>query len=280
MPLVQRQADSGKITVSESEPATPLKGDLWYDTDDNELFSYNGSAFVGIGHAADETQTLTNKTLALGSNTISGTLAQLNTAVTNASVASLTGTETLTNKTIGTTQLTLSTDAGLAKLELLDTYTATSAENNYSLDSVSFDSSDYVGFIIKISGKTTATGGAITMQLNGITSSAFYRAYYNRITSAPASAVVGSSATALDVLSNTALTGGANEFGGEIVFILEPLDGFLHGFKSMGCRPNLTWEQGGIFTNGDVDPITSIDIDMTTTTWQVGTQINVYGLRP
>ena len=44
--------------------------------------------------------TLTNKTLALGSNTISGTLAQFNTAVTNATLVSTTGSETLTNKSL------------------------------------------------------------------------------------------------------------------------------------------------------------------------------------
>ncbi len=47
----------------------------------------------------DTTQTLTNKTIALGSNTISGTLAQFNSALTDDSFASLTGSETLTNKT-------------------------------------------------------------------------------------------------------------------------------------------------------------------------------------
>jgi hypothetical protein len=45
-------------------------------------------------------QTLTNKTIALGSNTVSGTLSQFNTAVTDADLASLAGTETLTNKTL------------------------------------------------------------------------------------------------------------------------------------------------------------------------------------
>jgi hypothetical protein len=46
------------------------------------------------------TQTLTNKTIALGSNTISGTIAQFNTALTDADFATLSGTETLDNKTI------------------------------------------------------------------------------------------------------------------------------------------------------------------------------------
>jgi hypothetical protein len=47
-----------------------------------------------------DTQTLTTKTIALGSNTVSGTLAQFNTAVTDADLVSIAGTETLTNKTL------------------------------------------------------------------------------------------------------------------------------------------------------------------------------------
>ena len=46
------------------------------------------------------TSTLTNKTINLTSNTLSGTLAQFNTALSDADFASLTGTETLENKTL------------------------------------------------------------------------------------------------------------------------------------------------------------------------------------
>ena len=55
----------------------------------------------------DNSVTLTNKTLALGSNTISGTLAQFNTAVTDATLVSTTGSETLTNKSINLANNTL-----------------------------------------------------------------------------------------------------------------------------------------------------------------------------
>ena len=51
--------------------------------------------------------TLTNKTLALGSNTISGTFAQFNTAVTDATLVSTTGSETLTNKSLNLANNTL-----------------------------------------------------------------------------------------------------------------------------------------------------------------------------
>lgn len=57
----------------------------------------------------DGAQTLTNKTLSLGSNTVSMTKAQLNSAVSDADVATLTGTETLTNKTVNLTSNTLVT---------------------------------------------------------------------------------------------------------------------------------------------------------------------------
>ena len=46
------------------------------------------------------TATLTNKTINLTSNTLSGTRAQFNTAMSDDNFASLTGTETLTNKTL------------------------------------------------------------------------------------------------------------------------------------------------------------------------------------
>jgi len=52
-------------------------------------------AFVTSG-----TATLTNKTIALGSNTISGTTAQFNSALSDGSFATLAGSETLTNKTL------------------------------------------------------------------------------------------------------------------------------------------------------------------------------------
>jgi hypothetical protein len=56
---------------------------------------------LGVGSAAvgtTDTQTLTNKTVALGSNTISGTKAQFDAALTDGDFATLAGAETLTNK--------------------------------------------------------------------------------------------------------------------------------------------------------------------------------------
>lgn len=57
---------------------------------------------------ASQTSTLTNKTIDLGSNTITGTTAEFNTALSDGSFATLAGTEILTNKTIDGSSNTIS----------------------------------------------------------------------------------------------------------------------------------------------------------------------------
>ena len=74
---------------------------------------WNGTAWEDVAVALpnaltiDGTQTLTNKTIDLGSNTITGTTAQFNTALSDANFTTLAGTETLTNKTISGASNTL-----------------------------------------------------------------------------------------------------------------------------------------------------------------------------
>ena len=58
----------------------------------------NGPAGDIVG--TSDSQTLTNKTINLSSNTLSGTLAQFNSALSDDNFVSLTGSETLTNKTL------------------------------------------------------------------------------------------------------------------------------------------------------------------------------------
>ena len=74
--------------------------------------AYSGNVTVVLPASADTlvgkatTDTLTNKTIALGSNTVSGTFAQFNTAVTDATLVDLSSSQTLTNKSIAASQLT------------------------------------------------------------------------------------------------------------------------------------------------------------------------------
>ena len=70
------------------------------------------------------TQTLSNKTISLANNTVSGTLAEFNTAVTDADLASIAGAETLTNKTLTSPVLNTATADNLT---LTGTLTANAA---------------------------------------------------------------------------------------------------------------------------------------------------------
>jgi hypothetical protein len=58
------------------------------------------TALGGTSVTTSATQTLTGKSIALGSNSVSGTLAEFNTAITDADIASLATAQTLTNKTL------------------------------------------------------------------------------------------------------------------------------------------------------------------------------------
>ena len=128
-------ADGGGITLKGATDKTfnwVDATDAWTSSEHINLASGKAIYLNGTLETATA-QTLTNKTVALGSNTVSGTLAQFNTAVTDADFASLAGSETLTNKSISlgsnTVTSTLAqlntavTDADLASLAGTETLT-------------------------------------------------------------------------------------------------------------------------------------------------------------
>jgi hypothetical protein len=114
-------ADAHELTLSAGDPtadrtitfpdATGTVQLRVTDVSDTEIGYLNGvtSAIqtqLDDKSTASKTETFTNKSISLGSNTVTSTLAQLNTAISDADVASLAGTETLTNKTLTSPTLT------------------------------------------------------------------------------------------------------------------------------------------------------------------------------
>ena len=120
---------------------------LWYDAEytytttltateptDDRVITFPDATTTVVG--TDTTDTLTNKSISLGSNTVTTTLAQLNTAVSDADLVSKTGTQTLTNKSISLASNTITgtiaefntavTDADLAPIDS-PTFTGTVA---------------------------------------------------------------------------------------------------------------------------------------------------------
>ena len=92
------ETDSGNFDVDLNSEALTIAGGTGIDSSGSGT-----TATIAIDSTVATltgSQTLTNKTIAFGSNTVSGTLAQFNTAVSDATLVSTTGSETLTNKTI------------------------------------------------------------------------------------------------------------------------------------------------------------------------------------
>jgi microcystin-dependent protein len=73
---------------------------------DNSLTTGTAHGVAGGVVGRTSSQTLTNKAISLTDNTLTGTKAQFNTAITDADFATLTGSETLTNKTLTSPILT------------------------------------------------------------------------------------------------------------------------------------------------------------------------------
>ena len=108
-------------------------------------------------NTADTAETLTNKSIALGSNTITGTLAEFNTALQSENFTSLTGTETLTNKTL--TSPTINT-ATIATPTISNPVFSGSATGTYTLAGTPTITAPTISSPT-ISGTITASGGQI-----------------------------------------------------------------------------------------------------------------------
>lgn len=100
------------------------------------------------------TETLTNKTINLANNTITGTLAQFNTALSDADFATLAGIETLTNKTLTTPTIAIvnGSTAASGTLTLRSTTSGTKATAGILMD-------ENIGSTSNTTGTLVVTGG-------------------------------------------------------------------------------------------------------------------------
>jgi hypothetical protein len=109
-------------TTSQNNAFTGAAGEISVDTEVKTIRIHDGSTQGGLTLAradltntsaitGSSTTTLTNKTVNLTSNTLSGTVAQFNTALSDGDFATLAGAETLTNKTINGDNNTISSIA-------------------------------------------------------------------------------------------------------------------------------------------------------------------------
>jgi hypothetical protein len=108
---------------------------------------------------ASKTETLTNKSISLSTNTVTGTLAEFNSALTDADFATIAGTETLTNKT-----LTSPVISGLAISDSSIVFEGSSADNNETTLTVTNPTADRTITLPDVTGTVVTTGdtGSVT----------------------------------------------------------------------------------------------------------------------
>ena len=142
---------------------------------------------------ASGTATLTNKTIDLTDNTVTGTLAEFNTAVSDATLVSLTGSETLTNKTINAPDNTIT---NISNTNLSGSAGITNA--NLANSSITITGDDSSAQSISLGGGILFTGGSgITTSVSG-----------NEITFATDGSIVTETST--DTLTNKTINGPDN----------------------------------------------------------------------
>jgi len=106
----------------------------------------------------DSTDTLSNKSIALGSNTVTGSIADFNTALTDADFATLAGSETLSNKT-----LTSPTVSGLYLSDSSIVFEGSTNNNNETTLSVTDPTADRTITIPDVTGTIITSGDSATV---------------------------------------------------------------------------------------------------------------------
>ena len=161
---------------------TTLSGnDLTIAVDTSAVLTASGSA------------SLTNKTIALGSNTVSGTTAQFNTALSDGSFATLAGSETLTNKAIDSDNNTIT---NIVNADIKANAAIANSKLANSTVSISDDSSSSTS--ISLGGGFSILGGSgVTTTLNG-----------TELTIATDGSIVTETST--DTLTNKTISGASN----------------------------------------------------------------------
>ncbi len=100
--IVMTQGSGGDVTIASG------KGAIVYSTGTGSNATVVDVSALFNFVTATSTNTLTNKTVNLSSNTLTGTVAQFNTALSDGDFATQAGPETLTNKTVNLSSNTLS----------------------------------------------------------------------------------------------------------------------------------------------------------------------------
>lgn len=205
-------ADGGGITLKGATDKTfnwVDATDAWTSSEHLNLAS-GKSLYLNGTLLKDASETLTNKTISLASNTVTSTLAQLNTAISDADVASLAGTETLTNKTLTAPIFTnsINTQTGTTYTTVLSDAAALITLNNGSAITLSIPTNASVAYAVGTQINVAWITGAGQPTISAATPATTTILSTGSTSTAPKLRVVNSVATCIKIATDTWLVTG------------------------------------------------------------------------
>jgi hypothetical protein len=193
-----------------------------------------GNVVVGTGTS----QTLTNKNINLLNNTLSGTVAQFNTALSDDNFATISGIETLTNKTFTTPKINENVilTATSTELNVLDGITSSTAELNI-MDGVTASAAE-----INILDGATLTTSELNV-LDGITSTTTELNYVDGVTSAIQTQLDSKSPLISPTFTGTVVLPSTTSIGNVSSTEIGYIDGVTSSIQTqINLKPTLTYE--------------------------------------
>jgi len=165
-------------------------------------------------------QTLTNKTLNLSSNTLSGTISQFNTALSDADFATIAGTQTLTNKTLTSPTITSIVNSGAKSVPTgIGTFVITGSTGTVSSGMiadgtiVNTDISASAAIAVSKLASSTISGITLGSNLNNLTAGSYITYNSGSTYNGSASITIGVAGTT----ANTANTLVARDASGDFI---------------------------------------------------------------
>ena len=270
-------------------PANPSTGDIWIDTDNGIMSTYNGSAWVEQSGGA-QGAAFTNLSMNSAADALAYAASLQSLMTGTGDILQSSGANTPARLAIGTANQVVAVNSGATALEyqthtqnteiwsVLGDYEATSAESShtFSFTAITFDDDSHLVLVID---------GSCTLLLDlGVRVNAATTGYYGegRRIVAGAEQLLDENDQTMAIVASDAMFGAVNQGATCIVKIMLSKSGnqdrpvmFAETFSSAISESEVT----GWLQNTGTANITDIIVRTSTSTWQIGTRITLFRVR-
>ena len=284
MPLVTRQATSGFFFRQSAEPVTANTGDVWVDTDNGVMSTFDGTNWVeqtgGAQGSARE-----NLSMNTSGNALAYTDSMQSLLTNQGDVLQASSANTAARLAIGTANQVLSVNSGATAVEYADVstlwsvlgdYEATSAEASHNFNFTAVDFDDDSKLVLAIDGNATATFDLLG-RINTIATSNYFT---DALTVIAGSQVLidTNTATAFTIIPTSLII--SSQFNFSAIVEIQLSKSSVDQNEPL-CNTRSQGDAGVFYGRGrktgvDETSITDIEVRTSTSTWVIGTRITLY----